>query len=134
MTWTIVLGGLGCCTAACALAVAVFALHELRRWQARCEALESSVEALRREVALVASISARTGRRVQRVEHEYSDVAERVDVVESRGPVSSVTLSLDQAIECARSGGDADELAEQFGLSSGEAELVARMHGRKKSA
>jgi len=120
--------------AACALAVAAFAMHEVRRWQARCEALESSVEALRREVALVASISARTGRRVQRVEHEYSDVAERVDVVESRGPVSAVTLSLDQAIECARSGGDADELAEQFGLSSGEAELVARMHGRKKSA
>ncbi len=134
MTWAVVLSVFGLCSAGCALAVAVMAVHDLRRWQARSESLESTVEALRREVALVASISARTGRRVQRVEHEYSDVAERVDVVESRGPASSVTLSLDQAIECARSGGDADELAAQFGLSSGEAELVARLHGRKKSA
>jgi phage shock protein A len=125
---------LGLCSAGCALAVAVSTVYDLRRWQARSESLESTVEALRREVALVASISARTGRRVQRVEHEFSDVAERVDVVESRGPASSVTLSLDQAIESARSGSNADELAEQFGLSSGEAELVARLHGRKKSA
>ena len=41
---------------------------------------------------------------------------------------------LEQAIELARRGADADKLAAQFGLSSGEAELVARMHGRKRSA
>jgi phage shock protein A len=134
VTWSVFLSVLGLVSGGCALGLAVLAVYDLRRCQARYESLESTVEALRREVALVASISARTGRRVQRVEHEFSDVAERVDVVESRGPASSVTLSLDQAIECARSGSDADELAEQFGLSSGEAELVARLHGRKKSA
>ena len=134
MSWTAFLSAAGFCVAACALAAAVLAAQALRRWQARCEALESVVEGLRREVELVASISARTGRRVQRVEHDYSDVAERVEVVESRGPSVAGIGSLDQAIEWARRGADAEQLAGQFGLSSGEAELVARMHGKKKSA
>ncbi len=134
MSWTAFLSVAGFCCAACALAAAVLAVQALRRGQARQQALESSVEALRREVELVASISARTGRRVQRVEHEYSDVAERVDAVESRGPSPGGAGMLDQAIELARRGADADKLAAQFGLSSGEAELVARLHGRKRSA
>jgi len=134
MNWTPFLSGVGFCFSAFALAAAVLAVQALRRWQARCDSLELTVEALRREVELVASISARTGRRVQRVEHDYSEVADRVDVVESRGPSSAGTGSLDQAIEWARRGADADKLTQQFGLSSGEAELVARMHGRKKSA
>jgi hypothetical protein len=124
----------GFCVAACALAAVVFAVQALRRMQARQDAMQASVDALRREVELVASISARTGRRVQRVEHEFSDVAERVDVVESRGPAAAGAGSFDQAIEWARRGADADKLSEQFGLSAGEAELVARMHGRKRSA
>ena len=56
---------------------------------------------------------------MQRVEHDYSDVADRVDVVESRAPVTSNSGALDQAIEWARRGADTDKLAEQFGLSSG---------------
>ena len=130
MTWTTFLGAVCFCFAACALAAAVWVVQALRRWQVRCESLEVSVEALRREVELVASISARTGRRVQRVEHDYSDVADRVEVVESRGPTTAGSESLGQAIEWARRGADAEKLAEQFGLSSGEAELVARMHGK----
>jgi len=57
-------------------------------------------------------------------------VADRVNSVESRtAPVSG---SLDQAIDWARGGADTERLAQQFGLSSGEAELVARLHGRSK--
>ena len=70
---------------------------------------------------------------MQRVESEFSGVADRVDVVESRAPVSGAD-SLDLAIEWARQGADTDKLSEQFGLSSGEAELVARLHGGKKRA
>ncbi len=70
---------------------------------------------------------------MQRVEHDYSDVADRVDVVESRAPVTAAG-ALDQAIEWAQRGAESGKLAEHFGLSRGEAELVARMHGRKKSA
>jgi Protein of unknown function (DUF2802) len=124
----------GASLAVCALAVALVAMQAMRRWRARCESLELGFAALRKEFEMVASISVRTGRRVQRVEHEYSDVADRVDLVESRGAAVSGPGSLDQAIDWARSGADSDKLAEQFGLSGGEADLVSRLHGRKKSA
>jgi hypothetical protein len=133
MSFSLFLGAIATCLSAGALVVAVGAMQAAHRWRARCESLEASVAALRREVELVASISVKTGRRVQRVESEFSEVADRVDVVESRAPTMAPG-SLDQAIEWARGGADTDKLTEQFGLSSGEAELVARLHGRKKSA
>jgi hypothetical protein len=113
-----------------ATAAALITLHSVRRWRDQCQSLEASIVALRRELELVASISVRTGRRVQRVEHQFSGVTERVDLVESRSPARSE--SLDQAIDLARRGADPDRLEQQFGLSSGEADLVARLHGRPK--
>jgi hypothetical protein len=115
--------------AAAALVVALLAVHTARQWRAQCESLETSVGALRRELELVASISVRTGRRVQRVEHEFSGVTERVDLVESRAAPG--VEALDQAIDLARRGAAAARLEQQFGLSSGEADLVARLHGQK---
>ncbi|MDB6086072.1 MAG: hypothetical protein JWN43_3953 [Gammaproteobacteria bacterium] len=115
-----------------ALVTALAAVRTARRWQTRHESLESSFASLRRELELVASISVRTGRRVQRVEHDYSGVADRIDLVESRG--TSGSGSLDQAIDWARRGADSERIAQQFGLSSGEADLVARLHGRTKSS
>ena len=120
----------GATLAVCAMIAALMAMQAVRRGSAQRESLESSIAALRRELELVASISVRTGRRVQRVEHEFSGVAERVDVVESRTATGSE--SLDQAIALARRGADSDRLEQQFGLSSGEADLVARLHGRAK--
>jgi hypothetical protein len=105
-------------------------IRAVRVWRLRCLALESSLAAVRREVELAASISVKTGRRVQRIEHEYSGVADRVDQVELRGAAQS----LEQAIDSARRGTDSGKLAQQFGLSRGEADLVTRLHGRKKSA
>jgi septal ring factor EnvC (AmiA/AmiB activator) len=116
--------------AVCALAASLAAIHSARRSCARCDSLESSLASLRRELELSTSISARTVRRVQRVEHEFSGVNERVDLVESRATAGSE--SLDQAIDLARRGVAADRLERQFGLSSGEAALVARLHGREK--
>jgi hypothetical protein len=101
-----------------------------RHWQARCVAVENSLAAVRRELELVASISVRTGRRVKRIEHEYSGVADRVDLVESRGP----SQAFEEAIVSARRGADPMKLSQQFGLSRGEADLVTRMHGHKKIA
>jgi hypothetical protein len=85
---------------------------------------------MRRELELAASISVKTGRQVKRIEQEYSSVADRVDQVELRGAAQS----FEQAIDSARRGADPGKLAQQFGLSSGEADLVTRLHGRKKSA
>ena len=119
------------CVALGALAASLAALRAARLAQARCASLEASITGLQREMELVASISVRTGRRVQRVEHEFSDVAERVDVVESRAPALAGTGAFEQAIEWARQGVDPDKLAAQFGLSRGEAELLSRLHGGK---
>jgi hypothetical protein len=121
--------------AACAAGgtfVAVIAHQAVKDWRERADALETSVAALRRELELVASISARTGRLVQRVEQEFSGVTERIDLVESRG--AAMPGSLDEAITWARRGADADKLEQQFGLTSAEAELVSRLHGVKRSA
>jgi hypothetical protein len=118
--------------AAAALVVALVAVHAARAWRTQCEALGSSVAALRRELELVASISVRTGRRVQRVEHEFSGVTERVGQVELRAAPG--TGALDQAIDLARRGARPERLEQQFGLSIGEADLVARLHGKRLQA
>ena len=102
----------------------------LRRWRTRCLALESSVAAMRREMETLASISLRTGRRVKRIEQEYSGVADRVESVELRGSAAS----FDQAIDSARRGTDPSGLSRQFGLSRVEADLVTRLHGSKRTA
>src|ERR1700722_3832038 len=112
------------------LVAALFAIRAERGWRARCLALESSVAGMRRELELAASISVKTGRQVKRIEQEYSSVADRVDQAELRGTAQP----LYQAINPARRGAYPGMLAQQFGLSRGEADLVTRLHGRKKSA
>ncbi len=112
------------------LVLALMAFHSIRAWRARCLNLESGLAALRREMEIVASISLKTGRRVKRIEQEYSGVADRVDQVELRG----ASQCFDQAIDSARRGADPLKLTQQFGLSRGEADLVTRLHGRKKIA
>jgi hypothetical protein len=114
---------------ACLIAIARLG-RIVAHWRERCVSLEASLAGLQREIERFASISVRTGRQVKRIENDYSDVAERVDLVEARGPAKA----LDQAIDSARRGADTRRLTQQFGLSRGEAELVARMHGQKKSA
>jgi Protein of unknown function (DUF2802) len=111
--------------------LAVFVMSfSMRRWRARCLAVESSVAAMRREIEVLASISLRTGRRVKRIEQEYSGVANRVERVELRGAAAS----FDEAIDSARRGTDSGRLTQQFGLSRVEADLVTRLHGRRKTA
>ncbi|MGC1520384.1 MAG: DUF2802 domain-containing protein [Steroidobacteraceae bacterium] len=112
------------------LASVLVAIQAMRGWRSRCLALESNLTAVRRELELLASISMKTGRRVKRVESDYSGVAERMDRVELRSP----RRSLESAIDCARRGADSGRLTQQFGLSRGEADLVWRLHGRKKIA
>ncbi|MGB6310697.1 MAG: DUF2802 domain-containing protein [Steroidobacteraceae bacterium] len=112
------------------LLTALSAHRAVRGWKARCLAVESNLEAMRRELQLAASVSVKAGRRVKRIEQEYSNVADRVGQVELRGTAPS----FDHAIESARRGTDQGKLTQQFGLSSGEADLVMRLHGRRKTA
>jgi hypothetical protein len=112
------------------LAAVVQMYRALLHWRERCMGLEAMLPGLQREMERFASISVRTGQQVKRMESNYSQVAERVDLVEARGQPKA----LDEAIHSARRGADTGRLTQQFGLSRGEAELVARLHGRKKSA
>jgi hypothetical protein len=112
------------------LAAVISMYRAVLHWRERCVSLEAVVPGLQREIERFASISVRTGRQVKRIESEYSDVAERVDLVEARGPAKA----LNEAVDSARRGADVPRLTQQFGLSRGEAELVARLHGNKKSA
>jgi hypothetical protein len=116
--------------AACALLAVIVLSFSVRRWRSRCVAVESTLAAMRRELEAMASISLRTGQRVKRIEHEYSGVADRIESVELRGPPQR----FDQAIDSARRGVDPGRLTQQFGLSRVEADLVTRLHGRKKTA
>jgi hypothetical protein len=125
-----VLGIFGAALGFCGMVSALFTMRAVRRWRARCVSVEAGLATLHREMELVASISVKTGRRVKRVEQEYSGVSDRVDQVELRGAAPS----FDQAIDYARRGAESGKLTQQFGLSRGEADLVTRLHGRKKSA
>jgi septal ring factor EnvC (AmiA/AmiB activator) len=130
MNMNVVVSIAGPTLAVCAMIASLMAVKAVRRWRTQCESLEASIASLRRELDRVASICVRTGRRVQRVEQQFSGVTERVDLVESRS--SARSESLDQAIDLARRGADPNRLEQQFGLTTGEAELVTRLHGRDR--
>jgi hypothetical protein len=125
-----ILGITGAALGFLGLLAALFAIRAIRDWQARCLIVESNLAAVRRELELLTSLSMKAGLRIKRIEQEYSGVTDRVDLVELRGSVQS----FDQAIDSARRGADSGKLTQQFGLSRGEADLVARLHGRKKTA
>ncbi len=116
--------------AICALGAAVALSFSMRRWKKRCAALEAGAAALRRELEVMSSIGLRTARRVNRIERECSGIAARIESIELRGPAQC----FDQAIDFARRGTDPGRLTQQFGLSRAEADLVTRLHGRKKTA
>jgi hypothetical protein len=125
-----ILGIAGVLLGLSALLAVLAASRSNRRLTARCVEVESSLGAMRRELELLASISLKTGRRVKLFGKEHAGVADRVDLIELRGSAQS----FDQAIDSARRGTDSGRLTQQFGLSRGEADLVARLHGRKKTA
>jgi hypothetical protein len=125
-----ILGITGAALGFLGLISALFAIRAIRGWRARCLIVESSLAAVCRELEMVTSLGVKTGLRIKRIEQEYSGVTDRVDLVELRGSVQS----FDQAIDSARRGADSGKLTQQFGLSRGEADLVARLHGRKKTA
>jgi Protein of unknown function (DUF2802) len=118
-----VLGALG-------LICALVAFRAVRRGRARCATMESSLAALRSELDLVGSTGIKTGQRVKRIAEAYSGLNARVDQLELRGSAQS----FDQAIDAARRGADTSKLTQQFGLNRSEADLVARLHGRARTA
>ena len=122
------LAAAGAVAALLALTVAGFAWRAARAARRHAAAQESVMQELRRKLDEAQAMQARAGRRAKRLEQEFLRLAERVGVVELRGDARS----FDQAIDSARRGATSGKLSEQFGLSRGEADLVARLHGREK--
>jgi hypothetical protein len=120
------------CIVAAILAVAgtAWALVGVRRLRARNDSLEGSLGAVQREFEVAASMALRAGQSVKRLEAENTRLADRLGLIELR----SEARPYDQAIDSARRGADPVKLSEQFGLSRGEADLLSRLHGRKKTA
>ncbi len=122
------LAAAGLMMALVALAAAALAGGAARRARRDARTQESAVLDLRRRLDEAQAMQARAGRRAKRLEQEFLRLAERLGVVESRGD----SRPFDQAIDSARRGATSGKLAEQYGLSRGEADLVARLHGRDK--
>jgi hypothetical protein len=93
------------------LIVALIAGRDARRCQAHSRAVECSLEATRRQFELLVRSRMKAGRTADRRAAE----------------------PLDRAIDSARLGATPRSLAQKFGLSHLEAELVSRLHGRKKT-
>ncbi len=131
---------LGAALGAGALAAGWRAAHKLRALRKGGLALESRAAAMRRELDRLGAAAAQsqsqaraqeqslvqTLARLQRVEQQFAAITDRIGLVEFRGE----GRSFDQAIDFARRGADPDKLAEKFGLSRGEADLVTRLHRR----
>ena len=110
-----------------ALAAIALALRSRRRLGRRLDALERELEALRANVASTTAIGVRVGERLRRVDQVSAQMNDRLGQLEVRGE----GRPYDHAIALVRHGADADRLVSNFGLSRGEADLVARVHGRR---
>ncbi|MDE2295722.1 MAG: DUF2802 domain-containing protein [Gammaproteobacteria bacterium] len=108
-----------------AAALGVVGLWIVRAQAARLAERETAIEDLRRRVDALTALQTRTANRLQRFETEQGQLAERVGHVESGGG-----RTLDDAIDSARRGASVGTLIDTFGLSRGEASLIARLHGR----
>jgi Protein of unknown function (DUF2802) len=100
-----------------------------RRLERRLQALEGAIAPLHGEVAAVAGIGARGSERLRRLEHVADQLNDRLGQLELRGE----GRPYDQAISLVRQGADSERLVSHFGLSRGEADLVALLHGRRKA-
>jgi len=113
-----------------ALGCAVRAMIGIAGLHARRRELEANVRALREELSGVALGLERHRERQQRLERDLALLSARVLDVEARAEAPG----FEQAIASARRGAEPERLADEFGLSRGEADLVARLHGRRKRA
>jgi Protein of unknown function (DUF2802) len=104
-------------------------LASSRRLERRLAALEGELQTLRAESAAAASIGARVGERVRRLDQTSTQLNDRLGQLEIRGD----GRPYDHAIALVRHGADADRLVTHFGLSRGEADLVTLVHGGRNS-
>jgi len=110
----------------------VASLWKARRAQRRLAALEAELATFRVAISDATETMAacsRVEKRVRRLDQVTARMDERLGKLEVRGE----GRPYDQAIAAVQDGGDSDRLVRNFGLSRGEADLIALMHGRRKA-
>ena len=105
----------------------VTALVRNSRLRRRILAIEKQFELLKADVAATTGIGVRAGEKLRRLDQVTAQMAERLGQLELRGE----GRPYDQAIALVRRGADADRLMSNYGLSRGEADLVALVHGHR---
>jgi hypothetical protein len=113
--------------AAISVSFAAFFWYSQRQLRRRQAGLEADLLRLKREVEAATGISVRVGERLRKAEAQAKAAGERLGQLELRGE----GRPYDQAIDLARRGAGVDNLIRNFGLSRGEADLVALLHGRR---
>jgi hypothetical protein len=125
----LVLLGLGAVLVLATVLVAASAVRgtRLRR---RIATIEQQFETLKSDVAATTGIGVRVGEKLRRLDQVTAQMGERLGQLELRGE----GRPYDQAIALVRRGADADRLMANYGLSRGEADLVALVHGNRLTA
>lgn len=108
------------------LAATAYALAALAKFRRANLALAAQLISMDRELELLTAANSDIARRVADLERQGRVVAERMLLAESH----NANRSFEEAIDSARRGAASGKLAVRFGLSRGEADLVARLHGR----
>lgn len=111
------------------VAVGAAGFVSIRRTRRELTAAMVQVAALRREVEAATAVAVRAGERLRKIDQATNQMGERLGQLELRGE----GRPYDQAIALVQRGADADRLVRNFGLSRGEADLVALLHGRRKA-
>lgn len=117
-----------CLIATVSIMIAAFTWRSQRQLRSRQGLLEADLNRLRREIEVATGISAKVSERLRRAEAQARLAGERLGQLELRGE----GRPYDQAIDLVRRGAGARNLVQNFGLSQGEADLVALLHGRRQ--
>jgi hypothetical protein len=102
----------------------------VRRERWRLSALESQFSELREDLTALRSGYERSGIELQHLVGNGTELANRLGVLEARPE----RRAFDAAIDSARRGAEPLKLREGYGLTRGEADLIARLHGRVQRA
>jgi hypothetical protein len=110
----------------CGLAATAYALAATWKFRRANLALVAQLTAMSGELERLDAATSDAVRRAAEVERQCRLVGERLLLTESH----TANRSFEEAIDSARRGAAPGKLAVRFGLSRGEADLVARLHGR----
>ncbi len=105
-----------------ALGVAVYLYLQSRRWMVEAEANQRVLQA---DMRALANSAVGVGERVRELEQRVRQLADRQEQQVLNEPASQ---SYQQARKLAQRGADTEELVEIYGLTQGEAELIAMLN------